>query len=44
MITKLINALAEVLDVDLNDLQEMSEAQQLAHLEALQAQELVTVI
>ena len=38
MTKQLIAALADVLGVDLNDLQEMSEAQQLAHLEAMQAQ------
>lgn len=40
---QLIEALADVLGIDLRDLQDMSEAQQLAHLEAMQSAELATV-
>lgn len=40
---QLITALADVLGVDLADLQEMSEAQQLAHLEAMQASAVASV-
>lgn len=40
---KLIEALADVLGVDLNDLQQMSEAQQLKHLEQMQVTELLSV-
>lgn len=40
---RLIEALAEVLGVDLRDLQELSEAQQLATLEAMQAQAVASV-
>lgn len=40
---QLIEALADVLGVDLADLQQLSEEQQLAHLEAKQAAELATI-
>lgn len=40
---RLIEALADVLGVDLQDLRDMSEAQQLAHLETLQARELLSI-
>lgn len=40
---KLITALADVLGINLHDLQEMSEAQQLEHLEAIQAKTVATI-
>ena len=43
MQSKLIEALADVLGVDLADLQELSEQQQLAQLEALQLKAVATI-